>query len=375
MNADLLRSRCLKLAATFLQQPAAPGFEERPAAFIRAFAARRRALSCTKDRAGNLLLRYPARGDRGKPLVLVAHMDHPGFQVESVAGREVALRFLGFVASPHARSGQRIRLFRRGEGRSCGAARLTRVAYERGCLAQVEAQVVSGTAAEAAYAMWDLPPYAVRGGRIVARNCDDAIGCVAALCVLDEMARRQPRGISLNVLFTRAEEAGFLGALEAIRLRTVPRDAVIVSLEASKALPGAPQGGGVIVRVGDRESTFDPSVTLALQAAASALAKKEPTFRWQRKLLDGGTCEATPFCLAGYRASGLAVALGNYHNQAVTCGRPDIAAENILVSDLIDEIRLLVAFTRAANERLHPILPLRERMRELARKARIALGA
>jgi endoglucanase len=120
----------------------------------------------------------------------------------------------------------------------------------------------------------------------------------------------------------------------------VPAGASVVSLECSKALPDAPQGGGVIVRVGDRMSIFAPALTEALRVAADAVGADDPGFRYQRKLMDGGSCEATAFCASGYRASGLAVPLGNYHN-ADDRG-PGIAPENVLVSDWLAEVQLLV---------------------------------
>ena len=127
----------------------------------------------------------------------------------------------------------------------------------------------------------------------------------------------------------RAGDDGFVVLLPAI-------GASVLSLECSKALPDAPQGGGVILRVGDRMSIFAPALTEALRVAAD-----EAKVHHQRKLMDGGACEATAFCASGYRASGLAVPLGNYHN-ADDSG-PGIAPETVLVDDWLAEVDLLVA--------------------------------
>ena len=374
-GSDPLRRRCVAVARALLPLPVAPLFEDLPRAFIRRFVAERPALACREDAAGNLLVTVRSRARRAAPLLLVAHMDHPGFRVTRVRGSRLTLRFLGGVAQTHVHVGQRIRLFRRGQAQSLGVAEISEVAGRRGMLARVGARLVSGTAAGSAYAMWDLPAFAVRNGRIVARNCDDGMGCVAALCVLDEIARRRGPRASMGVLFTRAEELGFYGALEAIRLATVPRSATIVSLEASRALPEAPQGGGVIVRVGDRVSTFDPAVTRALQATAARLRRRRPGFRSQRKLMDGGTCEATPFCLAGYRATGVALPLGNYHNQSRSrAGRRGIGAEHVRIADLVDEVRLLVAFASADRRRAQSDAALTRRMEVRSKAARRALA-
>ena len=68
-------------------------------------------------------------------------------------------------------------------------------------------------------------------------------------------------------LFTRAEEVGFYGALEAIRHATLPKNACVLSLECSKAFAHAPQGEGVIVRVGDRVVLAPADVTTAVNDA------------------------------------------------------------------------------------------------------------
>src|SRR5437899_2824949 len=97
--------------------------------------------------------------------------------------------------------------------------------------------------------------------RITARVCDDLLGVAAILACLAEVKDRAPDGVAVWGLLTRAEEVGFLGALEAIRLGTVPASSTVLSLECSKALVNAPQGDGVIVRVGDRSSVFAPALT------------------------------------------------------------------------------------------------------------------
>src|SRR5439155_14918185 len=153
-------------------------------------------------------------------------------------------------------------------------------------------EVLDGEAVAGGPAMWGFPAWSIEDGRITARVCDDLLGVAAILACLDELHRLRP-DTAVWGLLTRAEEVGFLGALEAIRLGTVPAGASVLSLECSKALPNAPQGGGVIVRVGDRMSVFAPALTEALRMAAESVAKVDLTFRFQRKLMDGGACEAT----------------------------------------------------------------------------------
>ena len=297
-----------------------PFIEDLPAAHVRAFADER-GLAHETDAAGNVVVRHGS-GDDGRPLVLVAHLDHPGFHVLP----DGTLSFKGGLLAANALPGSPVHYFRRGERDPIGAGELVTTTDDDGRLTGATATNVEGD-----FAMWGFPGWSIEEGRVTARVCDDLLGAAAILAVLDEIARSRP-STSVWGLFTRAEEEGFLGAFEAIRLGTVPKDADVLSLECSKALPNAPQGGGVIVRVGDRMSIFDPSLTASLEAAA-----KDVTH--QRRLMDGGACEATAFCAAGYRASGLAVPLGGYHN--ASDGDPGIVPETVMVDDYLSEVQLL----------------------------------
>jgi endoglucanase len=289
---------------------------------VRAFADER-GLHHETDAAGNVVVKFGT----GTPLVLVAHLDHPGFHV---LGQQLA--FKGGLMAANALPGSPLHYFRRGERDPIGEGELlTADADANGRLTGATATNVAGD-----FAMWGFPGWSIADGRVTARVCDDLLGCAAILAVLDEIAASRPSTCVWG-LFTRAEEEGFLGALEAIRLGTVPKDANVLSLECSKALATAPQGGGVIVRVGDRMSIFDPSLTAALEAAAGSVEG----LRSQRRLMDGGACEATAFCAAGYRASGVAVPLGGYHN--ASDGEPAIVPETVMVDDYLGEVQLLTA--------------------------------
>jgi endoglucanase len=81
-------------------------------------------------------------------------------------------------------------------------------------------------------------------------------------------------------------------------------------------------------------SIFDPGLTAALETAAKDV-------HHQRRLMDGGACEATAFCAAGYRASGLAVPLGGYHNAADE--GVGIVPETVMVDDYLAEVALLTS--------------------------------
>ena len=152
-------------------------------------------------------------------------------------------------------------------------------------------------------------------------------------------------------LFTRAEEVGFVGALAACRLRTIPRKCFVVAVETSSELINARMGDGPILRVGDRSSVFSPAVTAYCQRVAERLVRRDIAkkgrsnrFCYQRKLMDGGSCEATAYCQLGYDATGMCLALGNYHNMDVRRGK--IGSEYVNVHDYADLIDWFVALSR-----------------------------
>jgi endoglucanase len=189
--------------------------------------------------------------------------------------------------------------------------------------------------------MWELPAFIVEDGRIYSRACDDLIGCAAIVALFHDLAELDAEA-TVYGLFTRAEEVGFVGAIQLAKSKRLPQDVTIVSLEcSSEKSPGAGRmGDGPIIRVGDKTSIFDDAATAALVKAAT-----DAKLPHQRCLMSGGTCEATAYQLYGYRTAALCVALGNYHN----CG-PDttIAPEFVAVDDVAGMIALMRA--AAMNE-------------------------
>ena len=363
--------RWLGVARGLLEQPTAPTHEVLPQAFVRSFADGRAGLSCVEDSAGNLVVR--AGGARAPAVVFVAHLDHPAFVVDAADGAAARLTFRGGVRAAHVRPGEEVRFFADGAAEPVGAGALVAVGESAGRLVGATAEVTSGGAAVGGFATWALPGFSLANGVVTARCCDDLLGAAAVLCALSEVAAED---VAVAGLFTRAEEVGFLGTMEAIRHRSVLRSAAVVSVECSKALTDAPQGAGPIVRVGDARSTFDPGLTEALRRVAEGLRAADPAFAYQRKLMDGGTCEATAFCAAGYRASGLALPLGGYHNMVEgPGGEPGVGPETVRVDDYCALVRLLAEVARRPDATARPGRRRPAWFADLARTARAELGA
>jgi putative aminopeptidase FrvX len=307
-----------------------------------------RGLTYREDAAGNGFIEY-RRGRRTRPLVLGAHTDHPGFVVtEAKRGGRLDLEFRGGLPASYGK-GERVRLYTP-DGEDRGTAEITSVAASevRGIrrLIGAKARRHDGEKAQAGdLALWDVPTCHVDGRIVEARQCDDLIGVVAVLATIDRLAAREVNAHVIG-LFTRAEEVGLLGAAALARSRDVlPEDALVVAVECSSMAGGrADQGAGPIIRVGDAQHVFSSRMTLWMTQVARELAAESPEFRYQRKLMDGGTTEATAYDFMGFETGAACVALGNYHN-----GGPDgrIAAETVHLDD-IDGLAEL--FIRMAGE-------------------------
>ena len=60
--------------------------------------------------------------------------------------------------------------------------------------------------------------------------------------------------------------------------------------------------------------------------------------------MDGGTCESSAYCMLGYEATGLCVALGNYHN--VDAKRKRLGPEYVDLQDLDGVVLWFVELAR-----------------------------
>ena len=279
--------------------PTASGRESAVQGWVRGWAVKR-GLEVTDDRAGNLLVRPPTR-NRRRPIVAVAHMDHPALVVRRT-GRRTEVELRGGVL-PDYLTGARLHLETSG-GPQPVALQEFDPDTSRGWLTGEDLDAAAGDIVRWAFPAGSL---GIHGTRLQARACDDLAGAAAALATLD---RLEMAGVAnFWVLLTRAEEVGFIGAIASCELGTLPGTARILSIECSRQSADAPLGDGPILRVGDASSVFSSELTN--RVAEIVRAADVPH---QRKLMVGGSCEATAFVALGYEATGLCLALDNYHN-------------------------------------------------------------
>jgi putative aminopeptidase FrvX len=340
-----------KLLLELTAIPTAAGHEGRVQAFLDGWLARRsKSLQWKRDRAGNLLIRR-RNPSRKAPILITAHLDHPGFLVKSIMDREITLEFRGGVQDPYFKDAK-IEIFDRND--VSHRARITALDKDAKPFKTVTARLSRKSAdlAPGDIGRWAFPAPEIKGGRLKTNACDDLAAAAAALVAFDGIRKR--KGCEhVGLLFTVAEEVGFVGAIEVAknalsnRGGLITKSARLICLENSRSFPESPIGGGPIVRVGDRISVFSPELTNTISQICQEATKKDPEFKWQRKLMPGGACEATAFATYGFQSTCLCLPLGNYHNMAdidgVAAGvRPArVAREEIALADFHGMVRML----------------------------------
>lgn len=285
----------LAVAEALLIQPTAPFHEDAVRAEIEAQLRKCPNVKFARDSFGNVVARYQRGKATGSRWAFAAHMDHPGWLLQ-----DGEWRFFGSVAEPFLADPQ--------------------------------------TKSFGDFAMWNLPSFEIRDRTIYSRACDDLIGCAEIVCLFHELEAANAPADCFG-LFTRAEEVGFVGAIQLARSKNIPARATILSLETSAPRGSAEIGAGPIVRVGDKVSTFDGAATNWLLEVARAA--EIPV---QRCLLDGGTCEATAYQLYGYTCAAASIPLGNYHN---CTPEETIGPEYVAIDDFVGMIRLCVEVVRS----------------------------
>ena len=362
-----------RILLDMLARPTAPFVEGAVAAYLESFCQARPSLKLTRDKAGNLLV-HLRRGRRRvkRPMCLTAHLDHPGFIAERMTGPKKLLATWRGGVGPEYFVGSSVRFhvdarWIRGTVRSIKTYVEQNIKRVSSATIEVAKPVPPG-----APGMWQLSGPSISGRRISAPACDDLSGAAAMVCCLEEMVRRRLDG-EAYFLFTRAEEVGFVGAIAACRLKTIPRRCVVVAVETSSELPSARIGDGPILRVGDKSSIYHPPATAHCGAVAAELAKRNRKFTHQRKLMDGGSCEATAYCQFGYQATGICMALGNYHNMNLRSKRP--AREYVSLDDWTNLVKWFVELARARRPYVDQDTSLLDRLGKIERQYKKTLAA
>jgi endoglucanase len=369
---------------TLLACPTAPFREEAVAAVVSAWLAHA-GVPFFRDPVGNLVvgarsraeyLRLIRRQSREPVRLFIAHMDHPGFHGRRWrSDRRLEVEWHG--GSPVKKlAGAPVWL---AQGDCCVAqGRLANVRLDakRHALHRAEVAIEKPSwrerpAPEALFGAFRFRAPVWRAGkRLNTKAADDLVGVFAVVHTAMKLFAGRRRAPFLGLL-TRAEEVGFVGAVNHFELgwlEAARRPVVCVSLETSRALPGARIGKGPVVRLGDRRTVFDAGGLRVL----TELAQRVLPRRHQRRIMDGGTCEATAATAWGFPAIGLSVPLGNYHNIGDKTGAP--APEYVRIDDVEGMLRLCRALMTPALAWENAWADTRRALKRRARRYRRRLG-
>ncbi len=366
------REEALDFLSRLGAQPAVAFHEAGVASVVRAIL-NETGVEYSQDSFGNILARLPGRDSDAPPLAVVAHMDHPGFELIQRHGDSndvfVAAALGGIPASAFT-AGVPLQVAGPGGRRAPAATAGPHGAEsERRALVHVSDAALAAELPLPAAVVFDLTDFELDGEYIRMRAVDDLAGCASTLAAMARLSRSGKRTEGdVYALFTRAEEVGLVGARLAADARLLPPGTLVISAESSRILPGAEQGKGPVIRVGDAGFTFDADAESVLIRAREALNERDGGFASQRQLMSGGVCEASAFAVYGYRTTGIAFPLGNYHNGAPE-GR--IEAEYIHVDDYLGGVALMQEATRRVSDRVNTAF--RSRLRAVPEDMRLRL--
>ena len=251
--------------------------------------------------------------------VFIAHMDHPGFHgVRWLNERVLTIKWHGGSPVKHLNGAQVWLANAEGEVGDGVLRRVTLNTLRYGIdTAEVHLSEnkfsAHRPAAEELFGGFKFrKPVWKSGSLLYTKAADDLVGvfCIVATALAAFGKRNAKTPPPFIGLLTRAEEVGFIGAIghfELGWLQDARRPLLCVSLEASRTLPGAIVGQGPVVRLGDRRTLFDSGATQLLTELAEKILPKQ----FQRRVMDGGTCEGTAATAYGFPTLALTVPLGN----------------------------------------------------------------
>ena len=307
------------------------------------------------DMYGNIIARVDGNLEaesESLPIAFVAHMDHPGFEVVRYEEELPIATSLGGVPLASITKGANAFYFdEKGNRFKC---ELEPIPGDQNELL-VKSSVLPPVGAPIVFALDD---FSISGDILRMRAMDDLAGCAAIIASLEEL-KNNPSASEVYGVFTRAEEVGLIGARLLSLEKTLPQNTFVVSVETSSIIPGVTQGEGPVIRTGDASYTFNSEAEQILIMGREAIKSSDSDFKCQRQLMSAGSCEASAFAVNGYRTTGIAFPLGNWHNATTTIRDPNggVGDEYISVYDFIGGVRLIESSARNVATRNNSPLP------------------
>ncbi len=267
-----------------------------------------------KENRGGFIVSYRGAG-QGPALCLAAHLDHPAFDLLKVTKTGATARLRGGLP-PHLLAGAAVEAFAEvpKDNRPLARGVIGPRPKKDGGLWTISWTEAPTSPAALDFAILALTPCETKDGWLSSRSVDDLLGCAVSLEAMRRLSKARVK-TNLTVLLNRAEEVGFIGALDMIRSGALSEYDSYLSIESSRELPGSKPGQGPTIRLGDKATAFDANLTALLDDAAAELKKR-------------GT---------------------NYHNG---WGASAVAPERVRLSDVDGAVKLLVSASRLFGARL-----------------------
>ncbi len=269
----------------------------------------------------------------------IAHTDHPGFHIEKKIGKNL-YKALWYGGAPFKKmKGAAVAIYHpffpkekcTGIISEFKSKNYTREGMTFTIKTKKELPLPKGS-----FGAFDFPALEKKDDLIYTRVADDLTGVVIILGLLIDLKKQLSKNKVVGI-FTRAEEVGWVGCWAILQAKLLSKDISLVSLEASKALPLAEIGKGPVLRIGDRATIFDSDLSMMLWDVA-----KNSKVPFQRRVMDGGSCEASAANLFGYKTTGISIPLGNYHNE----GPNGPAAEFVSLKDVDNARKIAKIFAQ-----------------------------
>ncbi len=173
--SDDTRARHHDWLVQMTSTPTVAGREDRVVAWVKSWASQREDVTLTSDAHGNLTLRRTEPFAPGEPVYVTAHLDHPGFAVDSIEDASTAvLAFRGGVMEDYFK-GARVQIHPE-TGASRAATIVERVdpsdATEQELFKRYRVQLDDGLSTDGLtasdIATWLLPPSFIEDGLLSA---------------------------------------------------------------------------------------------------------------------------------------------------------------------------------------------------------------
>ena len=211
-------------------------------------------LGYQQDDFGNIIAKVAGTDSTANQLAIVAHMDHPGFEITASHPNGYIATAMGGVPPSSFEASVPVQVLLPDGTRISGT---TAGKHGDDKDRQLVIKLDQPQDLEPPVSVvFDLVDFELDGEHIRMRAVDDLAGCASILAVLSQLTAGDTPPGDVYGVFTRAEEVGLVGARLMAEVGTLPPETLVISVESSRTLPGAEMGEGPVIRVGDAGFTF-----------------------------------------------------------------------------------------------------------------------